>query len=64
MNLKKFLGLEFYTSPLDQFLTDFDRTHTQRSRSQCAEESKYKHISSLRDFPQEKKQTEPFWSEF
>jgi len=47
--IKKFLNLNFYESPLDIFLSDFDKTHPRLSEAQQAEKEKYDRISRLRD---------------
>lgn len=45
---RKFLGLEYYVSPLDQFLTAYDSTHPKQSLSQRKEIKKYDRIFFLR----------------
>lgn len=47
-----------YVSPIDQFLTQFDRDHPHLSKSQQKEKAKYSRIYYLRDVvdhPDEKK---------
>jgi len=64
-NIKKFLGLDFYTSKLDQFLAKLRREQPTMSCSQQTEINKYQRIFQLRD---NKKQTslskKTFWNEF
>lgn len=62
--IKAFLGLTYYTSPLDQFLEKFDQEHPRLSRSQRFEVDKYKLIFEMRDdsnYPLPKKS---FWANF
>lgn len=49
INIKTFLGLNYYTSELDEFLTQFNRQHKHLSRSQMQEKEKYARIYQLRD---------------
>lgn len=49
LNIKHFLGLDYYSSPLDQFLDNFDKTHPKLSNSQQFEKEKYEKIDCLRD---------------
>ncbi|TAK77234.1 MAG: hypothetical protein EPO11_02860 [Gammaproteobacteria bacterium] len=51
INIKQILGLTYYTSELDQFLADFDKTHPKLSASQRKEKEKYARIYRLRDNP-------------
>lgn len=65
INIKKFLGLEYYTSPLDLFLDAFRKKHPQPTKSQQAEIEKYDRVFELRDgttLPA--KQHEKFWDKF
>jgi hypothetical protein len=41
--------LTHYVSDIDQFLADFDRTHSQLSKTQQKERDKYQRINDLRD---------------
>jgi len=62
--LKKFLGLTFYISPLDQFLETYDKAHPKLSLSQRKEIDKYARIINLRDnkvLPEIKK---TLWDQF
>ena len=63
-NIKTFLGLDYYTSPLDQFLMDFDQSHPRLSTSQRLETEKYKRIYQLRDHLVSPDQKEIFWTQF
>lgn len=50
-NLREFLGLSYYTSPLDTFLAKIKKTMQKTSSSQLKEINKYTHINTLRDNP-------------
>jgi hypothetical protein len=65
INIKKFLGLDYYTSPLDLFLALFRSKHPRASASQQAEIEKYNRIFQLRDgatLPE--KRPEKLWDKF
>ena len=62
--IKTFLGLDFYTSELDDFLMDFDKRHPQLSRSQRMELDKYKRVYERRDKPEEPSADKSFWAGF
>lgn len=47
--IKRFLGLDFYVSPLDKFLQNVDKQHPKHSLSQRKEIEKYDLIFALRD---------------
>lgn len=47
--IKKFLGLTFYTSSLDQFLTKFDAEQTHLTHAQQQEVDKHNRIFKKRD---------------
>jgi hypothetical protein len=64
INIKKWLGLTFYISQLDQFLTGFDKNHQKLSPSQKKEKEKYARIHDLRDHPTPVKTTHHFWDAF
>lgn len=65
LNIKEFLGLGYYTSELDQFLAEYEKTHPQLSASQQREVEKYKRIYQLRDNQQQQPvQTTSFWDKF
>lgn len=64
INIKSLLGLDYYTSPLDIFLADFDKKHSRLSPSQRAEIKKYQRIYQCRDNPCYKEQTETIWEKF
>lgn len=49
INLREFLGLSYYTSALDKFLSKFRQSHQKLSPSQQSEISKYARIHALRD---------------
>lgn len=64
-NLKEFLGLGFYTSELDQFLEQYEKTHPQLSDSQRKEVEKFKRIYQLRDKPAESTRDDSnLWDKF
>lgn len=61
--LRRFLNLEYYTSPLDEFLKKI--RNTKLSASQQKEKSKYDRINSLRDKPQSSESGQSkIWSNF
>lgn len=64
INIKKLLGLEYYTSELDQFLADFDGTHTKLSASQRMEKAKYARIYQLRDNFDQQSPVGSLWDNF
>ena len=64
MNIKEFLGLTYYVSPLDQFLKEYDKSHPKLSASQCKEKTKYAKIYQLRDNPTAPAPKDSFWEEF
>jgi hypothetical protein len=64
MSITTFLGLGYYTSPLDQFLKDFDQAHPDLSAAQKQELDKYKKIFKLRDDASDKKIPPDFWEKF
>lgn len=64
MSITTFLGLGYYTSPLDQFLKDFDQAHPNLSAAQQQELDKYKKIYKLRDDASDKKIPSSFWEKF
>ncbi|HTM63898.1 MAG TPA: CBU_0585 family protein [Gammaproteobacteria bacterium] len=49
ISLKKLLGLEYYVSPTDKFLLNYDQTHSGISHSQRKEIEKSSKIANLRD---------------
>ena len=63
-NIKEFLGLAYYTSELDQFLADFDKTHPRASASQHMEIEKYRRILNLRDHASKTSSQKTFWDQF
>ena len=65
-NLKEFLNLTYYVSPLDQFLKNWDKEHPTPTSAQAEEAKKYQRIYALRDgspTPFENSKI-PFWDEF
>jgi hypothetical protein len=64
ISIREFLGLNYYTSELDQFLIDFDQSHSKLSASQRAEKEKYARIFELRDNPHQRDAKEHFWDNF
>jgi hypothetical protein len=63
-NIREFLGLAYYTSNLDDFLAEFDKTHHKMSLSQRKEIEKYNRIYGLRDNPAQNEGKETFWDKF
>ncbi len=63
-SIKKWLGLDYYVSPLDRFLKKYDKTHPKLSLSQRMEKNKYDRIFCLRDQPQSSSASKPFWDNF
>ncbi len=64
-SLRAFLGLNYYTSELDQFLTEFDHSHPTLTLSQRKEKEKYQRIYKLRDNPNAQKQEQDtLWDQF
>jgi len=51
INIKAMLGLSYYTSELDEFLNEYDKTHLKLSASQQEEIEKYATVFLLRDHP-------------
>mgnify|MGYP001243177458 CR=1 FL=1 len=64
INIKELLGLTYYTSELDQFLSDFDKKHPKLSSSQRKEKDKYDRIYRLRDKPIQDGLEHTFWDKF
>ena len=64
INIKEFLGLAYYTSSLDEFLNDFDKSHHKMSVSQRMEIEKYRRIFALRDHPNPSTIKAKFWDQF
>jgi len=64
INIREFLGLSYYSSNLDKFLTEFKKMNPKVSISQRKEIEKYTRIYALRDHatPSETKKT--FWEKF
>jgi hypothetical protein len=65
INIREWLGLGYYTSELDSFLAEFDKTHQELSVSQAAEKNKYARVFALRDKPSHPPQAkEDLWENF
>lgn len=61
----KLLNLDFYVSPLDNFLNEYNHSHKELSKSQRKEVNKYARVMELRDNPQAKDTTKAnFWDKF
>lgn len=61
----KLLNLDFYVSPLDNFLNEYKHSHKELSKSQREEVNKYDRVMELRDNPQAKDNTKAtFWDKF
>ena len=63
-NLRSFLGLDYYTSELDQFLKAYDEKHPRSSASQLREIDKYRRIARLRDQNYTESPELLFWDKF
>lgn len=63
-NLKEFLGLNYFTSELDQFMMNYGKTHPKLSCSQQKEKDKYDKIFSMRDDSYQIKAKKIFWDKF
>lgn len=63
-NIREFLGLGYYTSKLDKFLSSFRKKHPEPSISQRMEIEKYQRITTLRDHPIENIPKKRFWDQF
>ena len=64
LNFKKFLGIDNFTSKIDEFLNDFDFTHPKLSTSQQAEKQKYDRINDLRDHVKSSQPKSTLWDKF
>jgi len=64
INIKEFLGLTYYTSELDQFLSKIDKEMPNPSASQQAEIKKYERVFKLRDGQLEEPTNKRMWDKF
>lgn len=64
INIRSILGLDYYTSEIDQFLKNFDKTHPNLSASQRKEKEKFTRIYQLRDDPKAHEINDDFWDNF
>lgn len=64
INIRAFLGLEYYTSGLDQFLMDYRKEHPRLSASQRKEKDKFERVKEMRDNPNYRGPYETFWEKF
>lgn len=64
INIREFLGLSYYSSELDNFLSEFDKKHQKMSASQCKEKQKYARVYALRDNPNQPESKETIWDKF
>jgi hypothetical protein len=64
INIKSLLGLDYYTSELDQFLTEFSKKHPKLTPNQRKEVQKYERVYRLRDDPQYVEHKSTFWANF
>jgi hypothetical protein len=62
--LRTILGLDYFSSPLDLFLEEFDATHPKLSASQRKEVNKYARIYKLRDDPKPLEHKDSLWENF
>ena len=63
-NLRSFLGLDYYTSELDQFLKQYDKSHPSLTPAQKFEKDKYRRVYQLRDKADQLPQETSFWDKF
>jgi hypothetical protein len=56
--------LRHYVSEIDNFLTQFDQEHPERSLSQQKEVAKFQRIYHLRDDPEYTEIPTPLWDKF
>jgi len=64
INIKEWLNLNKYTSELDQFLHDYDKTHPKLSNAQLREVEKYAKVFKLRDKASQNESNNSFWENF
>lgn len=64
INIKELLNLTYYTSKIDEFLSDFDKNNPKISISQRKEKEKYARIFALRDNPEERDAKQDLWDQF
>lgn len=64
INIRKFLGLDYYVSPLDQFLATLNERCGKPSDSQQAEIKKYQRVFKLRDDKTIDSTKKSFWDKF
>ena len=63
--IRAFLGLNYYTSELDQFISDFRHDRGHLSASQRKEVEKYNQLNKTRDNPDAVQITKKsFWDKF
>lgn len=64
IDIRALLGLTYYTSKIDEFLMDFDKSHPRLSASQREEVEKYNRVYKLRDDTHAHDQQDKFWDQF
>lgn len=64
LTIKQIFNLTYYTSELDEFLSEFDQFHGNLSESQQKEQNKYARIYELRDNPHAPVKKTSFWEKF
>lgn len=64
INFKKLLGLEYYVSPTDQFLAQYDQSHHGLSHAQRKEIDKSRKIAKMRDHVEAAAHADKFWDKF
>lgn len=64
INIKSFLNLNYYTSELDQFLAQYDKSHPKLSASQQKEIEKHNRIFEKRDTTLQKQPKKAIWDNF
>lgn len=64
INIKALLGLSYYISELDEFLSEYDKNHPKLSASQRKEMEKYAKVYKLRDLPEPPLSKDSLWDNF
>lgn len=64
INIREFLGLSYYSSNLDRFLSEFKKLNPKVSTSQHKEIEKYTRIFALRDHAATSETKKTLWAKF
>lgn len=62
--IKSWLGLDFYTSPLDLFLAKLNAPHRHLSKSEQCEIDKHRQLATTRDQPTTPRKKPAHWDAF